>query len=165
MSQPRHSEILPPCERPGCGATSVGMVVFQCAYRSHRHGTLDGSGALLYPTYPWQWRCTDHSHKDALERDLRPEDLEHVREQLERYQGERLPMPQVGLSNLSTVRVAELRKALTEGDAERLPKPPPVTFVSTRELEAFTGLRIECGRGEIQRAEPEPLILSSRGRA
>jgi hypothetical protein len=108
------------------------MVVFQCAY-------LNG-GVRTFPTWPWQWRCWDHAHKDALERDLTPEDLSRVQEALEKHVGAALPLPLVGLSNLTEDDVAKLRKAQgdeSEGGVERLPKPPPVTFVSTREMQQF----------------------------
>lgn len=121
--------MLPTCEKEGCHASAVGMVVFQCEYSHH--------GVRTFPTWPWQWRCLDHSHRDALERDLTPQDLANVREQLERRVNDRLPLPLVGLSNLTVEQVAELRKKAPEGETERLPPPPPATFVSTREMEAI----------------------------
>ena len=123
----RVGEELPACEREGCNATSVGMVVFQSMY-------VNEHGIRGYPTWPWQWRCKDHSHKGCLERDLTPEDLKEVQNLLERRVGVRLPVPLVGLSNLSVEQVAKLRQESEQGKTERVEAPPPVTFVSTKEM-------------------------------
>jgi len=127
------------CSRPAWQTEDTdGMVVWEGQFYAEEWATGDGRGARIFAREFIGYRCREHGHGDdvfgshsALEASAR-----RARKLMELRVGKRM-IPNTLIANFCTLTELQIamKKQELEKHAESQPAPPPVSFVTSEELD------------------------------